>query len=60
MPFFLCAQNNEISIKAVVVKDYKILIDQEITYYNPSDLPMDTIYLLNWANGYRDKKTPLN
>ena len=60
MPFFLCAQNNEISIKAVVVKDYKILIDQEITYYNPSDLPMDTIYLLNWAIGYRDKKTPLN
>ena len=60
MPFFLCAQNNEISIKAVVVKDYKILIDQEITYYNPSDQPMDTIYLLNWANGYRDKKTPLN
>jgi len=60
MPFFLCAQNNEISIKAVVVQDYKILIDQEIIYYNPSDLPMDTMYLLNWANGYRDKKTPLN
>ena len=60
MPFFLCGQNNEISIKAVIVKDYKILIDQEITYYNPSDSPMDTIYLLNWANGYRDKKTPLN
>ena len=60
MPFFFHAQNNEISIKAVVLQDYKILIDQEIIYINPSDNVMDTIYLLNWANGYRDKKTPLN
>jgi len=60
MPLFLDAQNNEISIKAVVLQDYKIQIDQEITYINPSDHVMDTIYLLNWANGYRDKKTPLN
>ncbi|MGI9531576.1 MAG: aminopeptidase [Lutimonas sp.] len=60
MPFFFYAQNNQISIKAVVLSEYRISIDQEITYYNPSDRPMDTIYLLNWANGYRDKKTPLN
>ena len=50
MPLFLDAQNNEISIKAVVLQDYKIQIDQEITYLNPSDHVMDTIYLLNWAN----------
>lgn len=60
VPVFLHAQNNQISIKAVLLEDHKILIDQEITYYNPSDQYMDTVYLLNWANGYRDKKTPLN
>ncbi|MEL4455736.1 aminopeptidase [Lutimonas vermicola] len=43
----------------MLLNNHKILIDQEIIYYNPSDKPMDTIYLLNWANGYRDKKTPL-
>ncbi|MGB5321523.1 hypothetical protein, partial [Lutimonas sp.] len=56
---FLHAQNNQISIKASLLQDHKILIDQEITYYNPSDQHMDTIYLLNWANGYKDKTTPL-
>ncbi len=56
---FLHAQNNQISIKASLLQDHKILIDQEITYYNPSDQEMDTIYLLNWANGYKDKTTPL-
>ncbi len=56
---FLLAQNNQISIKASLIHDHKILINQEITYYNPSDQQMDTIYLLNWANGYKDKTTPL-
>ncbi len=59
VPFFLHAQNNQISIKATLLNDHKILIDQEITYYNPSGQQMDTIYLLNWANGYKDKTTPL-
>ena len=56
---FLYAQNNQISIKASLLQDHKILIDQEITYFNPSDQEMDTIYLLNWANGFKDKTTPL-
>lgn len=56
---FLHAQNNQISVKASILQDHKILIDQEITYYNPSDQEMDTIYLLNWANSYKDKTTPL-
>ncbi|MCA0933932.1 aminopeptidase [Lutimonas saemankumensis] len=47
------------SLKAVLMQDYKILIDQDITYFNPSDSILDTIYLLNWANGYKDKTTPL-
>ena len=59
MPIFLHAQNNQISIKASLQTDHKLLIDQHIVYYNPSDEPMDTIYLLNWANGYKDKTTPL-
>lgn len=59
-PFFLYAQNNDIAIKAVLAQDHKIIIEQEITFHNPSEDVLDTIYLLNWANGYRDKKTPLN
>lgn len=53
------SQNNEIEIRATLIGDHKMMIDQVIRYYNPSEAPMDTIYLLNWANGYRDKKTPL-
>lgn len=59
LPFFLHAQKNQIYIKAALLSDHKIMIDQEITYYNPSDQALDTIYLLNWANGYKDKTTPL-
>ena len=57
---FLHAQNNQISIKASLLPDHKMLVDQEITYHTPSDQQMDTIYLLNWANGYKDKTTPLS
>ena len=59
MPSLFYAQNNQISIKAALSKDHKIVIDQTITYVNPSEHSLDTIYLLNWANGYKDKKTPL-
>lgn len=59
LPLFFFGQNNKMSIKAVLMQDYKILIDQEITYFNHSDSILDTIYLLNWANSYKDKTTPL-
>ena len=38
----------------------KILINQEIVYHNVSDDALDTIYLLNWANAYKDRNTPLS
>lgn len=60
VPFFLYAQNNKISIEASLIDQSKILIDQEIVFYNAADVALDTIYLLNWANSYKDKYTPLS
>lgn len=60
VPALFYAQNNQTTIKAVLKEGHKIIIDQRINYINPSDQKMDTIYLLNWANGYKDKKTPLS
>jgi len=56
---YFYGQNNQISMKAVLIDDHKIQIDQEITFFNTSEQQLDTIYLLNWANGYKDKTTPL-
>jgi hypothetical protein len=54
------AQNNKIAIDATFIEGNKLLIDQEITFFNVSKVPLDTMYLLNWANGYRDRNTPLS
>ena len=35
-------------------------IQQEILYYNQSDSILQNIYLHNWANSYKDRKTPLS
>ena len=59
VPFLLCAQNNKIAIEASFIEQNKILVDQEIIFYNVAEVAHDTIYLLNWANSYKDKKTPL-
>jgi hypothetical protein len=45
---------------ATLAEDHKILIRQELLYVNQSDRPHDSIYLMNWANAYRDRKTPLS
>ena len=34
-------------------------IEQEIIFHNTSDSILTSIFLHNWANSYRDKKTPL-
>ncbi len=60
VPFFFYAQNNKISIEATLLEGDKLLINQEILYHNVSGDPLDTIYLLNWANAYKDRKTPLS
>ena len=44
---------------AVLVDDHKLLIKQQMVYVNHSNDVLDTIYLQNWANAYRDRNTPL-
>ena len=63
--FFYCfiafAQSNKINIDAELTIDTKqIEIKQEIVYYNTSKNPLDTIYLHNWSNAYKDRSTPLS
>ncbi len=55
------AQTNEISIHARLdPKSQEIEIQQEIVYFNNSVKVLDTIYFHNWANAYKDRKTPLS
>ncbi len=59
---FVCkAQNDVISINAKLNYTTKeIQIKQEINYYNKTGSTLDTLYFHNWANGYKDKRTPLS
>ena len=55
------AQNNEISIKAKLDPKLQLIeIQQDIIYHNNSSSILDTIYLHNWANAYKNRKTPLS
>ena len=57
----LLAQTNEITIKAKLdPKLQTIEIQQDITYYNNSSDILDTIYLHNWANAYKNRHTLLS
>lgn len=57
----LYCQKNSIQIKAILDAENDILkIQQEITYFNKSDSLLKNIYLHNWPNSYRDRKTPLS
>lgn len=67
--FFLCffcstfsfAQENSISIKATLnVDKNELQIKQEIVFVNTTDSILSNIYLHNWANSFRDRKTPLS
>ena len=59
--FIAFSQTNEIHIDAeLLLETHQIKIEQEIIYYNKSNVDLDTIYLLNWANGYKDRHTPLS
>lgn len=54
------SQNNNIKINVTLNSETKeLIIYQEIDYYNKSDSILNNIYFHNWANAYRDKKTPL-
>lgn len=53
-------QTNSIFIDAQLsTEKHQIEIDQKIVYYNNAEINLDTIYLLNWANAYKDRHTPL-
>ena len=55
------SQTNEIHIDAQLsIETHEITIDQKIIYYNNSNVELDTIYLHNWANSYKDRHTPLS
>ena len=65
--FLLCflycgiyAQVNTINIDASLDDEKHTLnIQQEIVFYNKSDSTLTEIYLHNWANSFKNKKTPL-
>ena len=68
IPFFfliffvpLNGQEQKITIEAELDDKNDILkIKQTIIFVNESDSTFNEIYLHNWANGYRDKNSPLS
>ncbi len=58
---FLFGQQNATKITANLhAEKDEINIQQELIFYNTSDSILNKIYLHNWANAYRDRKTPLS
>jgi len=54
-------QEHSIAIEAQLDDKNDILtIQQTIVYVNESDSTLTEIYLHNWPNGYRDKRSPLS
>ncbi|WP_372792880.1 aminopeptidase [Lutibacter sp.] len=54
------AQTNNINISATLnIETNELKIQQETTFYNKSDSILNVVYFHNWANAYKDKKTPL-
>jgi virulence-associated protein VapD len=59
--FGIYAQTNRIKIDAVIDdKTDVIKIQQEIVFHNKTNNVLDQIYLHNWQNGFKDRKTPLS
>ena len=55
------SQTNEIHIEAELYPETKqIIINQEIIYFNNSESTLDTIFLHNWSNAYKNRSTPLS
>lgn len=58
--FVVSSQNNKMHINAILNDTtHEIEIEQKIVYHNNSDTILNEIYLLNWANGYKNRKTAL-
>lgn len=61
IPTFLIAQNNEIRIDASLnTQKHELQIAQSITFYNHSEVNLDTLYFHNWPHAYKDKFSPLS
>ena len=55
------SQTNSIYIDAELsIENHQLAINQKIIYHNNSETSLDTVYLLNWANAYKDRYTPLS
>ena len=54
------SQTNTIKMSVVLnTATNELKIEQETTFYNKSDSILNEVYFHNWANAYKDKKTPL-
>tara|TARA_B110000037_G_scaffold90350_1_gene106982 strand:- start:58762 stop:61548 length:2787 start_codon:yes stop_codon:yes gene_type:complete len=54
-------QTNKIYIDATLdVNTYELKIQQKIEFYNNANTSLDTIFLHNWMNSFRDNETPLS
>ena len=56
----IAAQQNSIKIHAELHTKTDVLnIQQELVYYNKTEVSLSEIHLHNWANSFKDKETPL-
>ena len=57
----LFSQKNKIDIKAILQPSKDVLkLQQKIIFFNNSDSILKTIYLHNWPNSFKNRKTPLS
>ena len=58
--YTITAQTNTIEIDAKLDNEKDLIhINQKIIFYNNSSDTLNTIFLHNWPNSYKDKNTPL-
>ncbi|QOW08960.1 aminopeptidase [Kaistella flava (ex Peng et al. 2021)] len=56
----ISAQQDTINISAKITENSNLIsVNQEIIYYNNTDLPLKKIKLLNWISAYQNRNTPL-
>ncbi|MBU4539454.1 MAG: aminopeptidase [Weeksellaceae bacterium] len=54
------AQQDSIYIEAKISENKRqISVNQEITYFNNTNSPLDQVKLLNWISAYKNRSTPL-
>ena len=55
----ISAQQDSVIISAKITENNQISVNQEIIYYNTTNLPLEKIKLLNWISAYKNRDTPL-